>query len=563
MRKQQQLREDRQQHILQSEEQRERLLRLTTLASVLQRVSQFLSPPTAGAASSVTITSIMDLTETLFDQFPEEFAIFGLIDLLPDLIKQCLKTQSSLMNEGTQASGWQPLARPDLLVNVASSWAMLSDFFLRRGETALSGQVSRLLHSAMEQEYLPIIRRALTEWNPLQQPDLTENCIALLEAVKATMSVEIFDQLVDMLLIPRLAAAVAAWKPVARSTQNNPNPDRWILPWLPLLRSRLGVLYPDLRRRMAQALSSWNPLAESDRTSKEFRGWAVELFLPWKEVFDASSLESLLVRQVVPKLVAAFRNDLTIRPDSQDLSCFWAVVAWRDLLPPLQLSSILAGEFFPKWISALTTWLTCPGVDLGEVGQWYTGWKELLSDLMPQLVERDEAILGYFNLALELMQAAMEGEGDWEDGVDTTESEIERRQRAITPFQSALGAISSSSYLKQLELRRVELRQASTATATTASSAAFTSSAPASSAAAFKELVTTFAERNGVSFAPKVGRMAEGGQQLWQFGRCLCFLEQSVVFVAVESNQPHPSTVSSAGRKWVPVDLEELLKMAQ
>lgn len=70
------------------------------------------------------------------------------------------------------------------------------------------------------------------------------------------------------------------------------------------------------------------------------------------------------------------------------------------------------------------------------------------------------------------------------------------------------------------------------------------------SSMSFKDVVTSFAMSSGISFLPKQGRQFEG-KQIWQFGKCSCYLEHDVVFLHDVSKQ-----------HWRPVSLEDLLKIA-
>ena len=72
----------------------------------------------------------------------------------------------------------------------------------------------------------------------------------------------------------------------------------------------------------------------------------------------------------------------------------------------------------------------------------------------------------------------------------------------------------------------------------------------ASSNMSFKDVVTSFAMSSGISFLPKQGRQFEG-KQIWQFGKCSCYLEHDVVFLYDVSKQ-----------HWRPVSLEEMLRIA-
>jgi tuftelin-interacting protein 11 len=133
---------------------------------------------------------------------------------------------------------------------------------------------------------------------------------------------------------PKIAAAVKAWSPT-----KDPLPIHvWLHPWLPLMRSKLSPYYPEIRRKLAQALSSWQPEDLS----------ALSVIRPWREVFDRDSMDKFLSRVIIPKLVAALRG-LSINPQSQDISAFNAVMAWYGVLPDIHIVSLFRGEFFSKW----------------------------------------------------------------------------------------------------------------------------------------------------------------------------------------------------------------------
>jgi hypothetical protein len=70
----------------------------------------------------------------------------------------------------------------------------------------------------------------------------------------------------------------------------------------------------------------------------------------------------------------------------------------------------------------------------------------------------------------------------------------------------------------------------------------------------FKEVVEIFAEKNAMSFTPRLGRYHEG-KQVFQFGKSSCFIDQGVVFVSSKS----ANGISS----WDPVSLETLLSLSK
>ena len=152
---------------------------------------------------------------------------------------------------------------------------------------------------------------------------------------------------------------------------------------------------------MRQALLAWQPSDPS----------ALAVLSPWKKVFPAATMDALLVRSVVPKLVQVLRA-LDINPRQQQLEPFqWVMVslrtptgiqrtpprvtqsddapvtsvflppahdlpppqAWEEMVSELHFVSLLEGEFFPKWMHTLYAWLTNSGdagPDFGEIEAW-------------------------------------------------------------------------------------------------------------------------------------------------------------------------------------------------
>lgn len=93
----------------QSTEQQKQLDRLSNLAAMLARLDvsrKSESTEDDGDStnkSTINIESITRLMEELYDSFPEEFNIFGLMNLLPDLL-----SRSSDLNV-TVHEQWSPL----------------------------------------------------------------------------------------------------------------------------------------------------------------------------------------------------------------------------------------------------------------------------------------------------------------------------------------------------------------------------------------------------------------------------------------------------------------------
>lgn len=302
----------------------------------------------------------------------------------------------------------------------------------------------------------------------------------------------------------------------------------WIHPWIPILKNELSDIFPDIRRKLVHALLRWSP---SDTS-------ALKILSPWKGVFDVSSMDNLILRSVVPKLVTSMR-DVRLDPQNttkNDTDLFEAIMLWHQLVPRLHFICLLEGEFFPRWLQILGYWLSS-APDLDEVTQWYIGWKTLF----PEDVISDDTISKYFNYALELMEKALSISDPESGPADKISFNIPAELRGTDYYQLSEKRKTEISVVKRLdELRGTEgdsrLRSSSRSSA--------------SNHVTFKQLVEEFALRNNVSFLPRPGRYHED-KQIYSFGKISMFIDQGVVFMQ-----------SNDGSFWEPVPLERLLLYA-
>jgi hypothetical protein len=80
---------------------------------------------------------------------------------------------------------------------------------------------------------------------------------------------------------------------------------------------------------------------------------------------------------------------------------YW-VMDWSDMLSVGNMTLILDKFFFPRWRQTLAMWLN-HNPNYAEVTDWYTGWKNMLSDeLLTQPTIKEN-----FHNALEIMNRAV------------------------------------------------------------------------------------------------------------------------------------------------------------
>lgn len=540
-----------------------RLARLQKIQLILTRVEEKLAAHAAATAlngdegaetkpSEISLSSVCGVLRTVHQNFPEEFQIFGLINLLPNLISRVIVIEH-----------WDPLEDSGLLCDWYDSLLPLSEYFDSADESQLAKAVIRAYADIVELRFVPIVRRCVaSSWDAVYD---TVRCVRLFEALKLVLPATMFDATVDLFLLPKLTTTVSNWR---ASTNVDAAAHVWLHPWLPLLETKLSSLYPELRRKYNTLLSNFPVVEESVAV--------VGVLLPWVGVFDQSSFENLLVRAALPRLVNTLRS-VEINPSEQDIAPIEAVLTWGRLqpaLPLLHLSCLWVGEFFPKWLRVLMTWLRSDGVDFGEVSVWYSGWK----GLFPEVLQQDERVLQCFTLALEMMQTSLSLDG----------SEGAGSEHPMFALETALQRLESDNYYTLIEQHKTVLRaQRRLETLQAESDGKYGKSGVGSGGSgglggrggtssfqqvSFKEVVENFALRNGIEFVPKIGRLYEG-KQLWQFGRTLCYLDQDVVFVstATKAGKREAGGGEGAGVQasrqelygWAPIALDDLLQLSK
>jgi len=361
-------------------------------------------------------------------------------------------------------------------------------------------------HNLVWESWLPLVRLAVQRWQS-RQPD---PLIGLLELWRPLLPNWILQHVLEQLVLVRLQAEVEMWNPLMDTTPIH----TWLHPWLPPLGSRLDIVYPTIRNKLANALANWHP---TDRSAKM-------ILVPWKEVFTPSSMHAFLVKNIIPKLETALLH-LPINPVNQDLSLWNAVCDWLDMVAPQVLADIMSKHFFPRWLQVLAAWLNS-NPNYTELIGWYQGWKGSI----PAQVLQYPAIHDQLQQALHIMNRSVSGGG---------------------PLSMQPGAMENVKYMTSRELKsgggmaaghdvgnRNKFESVSEAVKTS-------SQIPQG----FKDLVAKRCEERGIIFRPVPGRLREG-KQIYICGRSHCYLDRNVIFVQDDA-------------LWVPTSLNSLLDNCQ
>ncbi|OXU25035.1 hypothetical protein TSAR_000542 [Trichomalopsis sarcophagae] len=454
-----------------------------TLENALAMVNKLLD-----RNSEMTLKETADAFKIMQERHYEEYKAYDLGELACSFIVPKFKEHLAT---------WNPLTQPKLPLALFKEWKDILEYGRLNHHTRSMNPYDQLVWNA----WMPSVRGAIQNW-ACRQPD---NLIDLLELWMPLLPSWILDNLLDMMILPKLTLDVEQWNPVTDTVPIH----TWIHPWLPLMRHRMDTLiYPVIRRKLGSALGAWHP---SDNSARQ-------MLQPWSQVFARGDMDAFLVKNILPKLQIAL-SELIINPHQQHLDQWEWVYDWKDLIPIHIMASLLDKFFFPKWLQVLGLWLNhSPNYE--QVTNWYTGWKGMLSDkLLAEPIIKD-----HFRKALEMMN------------------------RAVTVSQGLQpGSVEQVSYLMTLERSQPQMPQISQPRIERLAEAVrIASEIPQG----FKDLVQKKCEERGILFMPLANKYREG-KQIYKVGNVQAYIDSNILFVCHN------------GVTWIPTNLNTMLDTAE
>ncbi|KAJ1306897.1 hypothetical protein OPQ81_007881 [Rhizoctonia solani] len=303
----------------------------------------------------------------------------------------------------------------------------------------------------------PALRRAMTEWEPLQDPTLFTGVFRRWKKAFRLKQPSESTALITSDLMPSATGVSNAtqmtpyesllwsvWLPRVRSSINNvwsaTEPDSALTlfdNWRDLLPPFIhdNVLDQLIIPKIQKAVSEWNPKTAAQslqaivfpwlphvglrmedlvgdakrKVRSNLRGWKVGDGVPtdliaWKDIFGPKDWDNVLLKYIVPKLSSTLREDFSVNPRAQDLGPLHAVLEWEGIIRDSILARILEAEFFGKWLSTLHVWLTSKKPNFDEIVEWYKFWKE---KVFPERLLEHQTVANGFERGLHLMNSAM------------------------------------------------------------------------------------------------------------------------------------------------------------
>ncbi|MFS8013941.1 putative septin and tuftelin interacting protein [Helianthus anomalus] len=422
---------------------------------------------------TLTLDSLAKSFGNLQKRFPDEYKLGSL---------STIACSFALPLFFREFQGWDPLIHPESHLNVVSVWKDLL-----QGDEIFDSPYTQLFMEVV----FPALRISSTNTWQARDP---EPLLKFLDSWEKLMPHQALQTILDNIVMPKLSAAVNSWDPLHEHIAIH----KWVHPWLPLLGQKLETFYPTIRNRLESVLHVWHPSDVS----------AYTILSPWKPVFDPVSWEQIMVRFIIPKLLAVM-HEFQVNPAEQKLEQFYWVLNWAGVIPVHHMLHIM-DVFFNKWQEVLYQWL-CSKPDFQEVYNWFLGWRNLI----PAELASNEHIRARLHAGLDMMNQAAEG-------LDVVQP----------------GLRENISYLKAREQRQFHA---------TAAQAARVDDVGVD--LSLKEVIEVHAQENNLLFKPKPGRMQDG-HQVYGFGN-----------ISIIIDSLNQKVYAQTEDRWSLVSLEQLVKL--
>ena len=387
-------------------------------------------------------------------------------------------------------SRWEPL---DTEIPRIDWWQDWRDVSL---DKSIVNEIDSLFRWKCEDECSNKLMRAISvKWDVRDPTSL----ISIFEGLQDVFTESKLSILLNDFVMLRLKNEVNTWDP----TKDMMPIHVWLHPWLPLLRGKLASLYPDIRYKLAKALKGWR----ADDLS------AYSILRPWHTVFDRGSMNNFLLKTIVPKLLQ-YAETVNFTGDNRGMDELRNVMIWSDILPNPNFLAIIGGEFLSRWQNHIFHMVR--NQEYESAAEFYILFRQTCTFE----ITTNYLVLNILESTLDLMRKAQQ-KGNIDDFTPNYKSYKE--------FLWVLNVDNDTKSNFQSIKRNSRKSQSITAS--------------------FKDVVESFAEKHGICFVPKQGRLYEG-KQLWQFGSVNIYIENDVAFW------------SSSNSSFEPATLDELLEIA-
>eukprot|EP00116_Pleurobrachia_bachei_P001896 sb/3462158/ len=457
---------------------------LTSILDVTQLMDEIELREQPGSQRPISV----DECETIFKQLKmnkEVYTRYNLKDVLPSVLYPKLREMMRL---------WQPPLNPAFAFDIFLTWR---DLLEENPKAGCRGSMDPYHHMLWE-VWMPYMRLAVQNWNPRESGPL----LAMINTWSPILPIWISNNIIYTLIQPRLQTEVSQWSPTADTVPIH----SWLQPWINFIKDGMADIYPVIRQKLANALTEWHP---SDPSAKL-------IIQPWKLVWTQGSMDTFLLRCIVPKLSQAL-GELVINPNHQILDQFTWTINWSDMISPVHLGSVFEKNFFPKFTAILKTWLSS-SPNYNEVIMWYQGWK----GLFPGNLLQTPSIRNNFHHCLDMMNKSVSS------SVSLNHPGV---RETVMYFTNAEKKGESDATYRN------------TVPAAPLPSAVPPPPPPPPAQLTFKDVLIRQAQDHNVVFMPLPGRYHEG-KSLYKFGSSILYLDKNVAYVQMHPNEYQPMSLA-------------------
>ncbi|EGC33277.1 hypothetical protein DICPUDRAFT_80925 [Dictyostelium purpureum] len=333
-----------------------------------------------------SLREVLKFFEILKFKFNNEYQQFQLYKLEKELIEPPLKSL---------VSNWNIESDPIYLLKQVKK---LSTIFINQ-ENNNNGYINNNDIQNLNNYYFLLIIRNIflpkfkqffrNQWN-VKNPIIAATLISKWSNVLPEVCQEI---LLEQSILPKLKVEIEKWDPLT-----DPIPiHHWLLPWIPFLKEELKVFFPSIRQKIISGLVDWDPSDES----------AYEILVPWRDVFESNTIQSILNRFIIPKLKNSISTIQFLKhPQDNANTEIDNLIKWKEFMGLDTIISIVDKEFFNNWVQFIFNWLNESNPNFEEISNWYSFWKTKIPDEIKQI----DTIKSKLSIAINLMKKSMKNE---------------------------------------------------------------------------------------------------------------------------------------------------------
>ena len=349
--------------------------KLTQVNDIIQKCNQKL------LNNTLTITSIITMFEFLKEQYSTEFYQYRLFELSVPMLFPPLKDV---------IKDWDPFqahtsidSLSDILLNLQSIFDGCEEFIVDGFSGDIRDKREGVYFRLIEEVILPRLNSLfINQWNPRDQFHIA---ITLLSELQKFFPSKLFQNFIDLILIPKLKYEVEQWSATENlsSTDNKKKKKSnlsWLFSWSTIIYiESFSGLVITLKQKVQKYLQSKLELVNLEH---------MNLILSFKPYLKPVEFQSLLMYTLSPKISSYFQS-LKLIPDQEfDKKYLDLVLKWGELLSTKQFLDILEAFYFPQFLQTLDNLLNEKQVNLKEIKNWYIFWRSSFQTHQFLLIDR-------------------------------------------------------------------------------------------------------------------------------------------------------------------------------